>query len=94
MPVPSKALLAEIAAQRAAAVEQMTARLGEMTPGPGQYAVTIRIDRPDGQCVTSVTLVPADLLERANPDLAQEIVTAKIAGGFTDAYRRAAELSE
>src|SRR5581483_12002015 len=94
MPVPSKSQLARIAAVRAGAIEKMTARLGDMTPGPGQFAVTIRIDRPDGQFVTSVTTVPADLMTRPDPDLAQEMAAGKITGGFIAAYRRAAELPE
>lgn len=94
MPVPSKSLLRRIAAEREAAVQEMTARLGDMTPGPGQYAVTIRIDRPDGQFVTSTTLVPGDLMSRPEPDLAQQMATDKIAAGFVQAYRRVAELPE
>lgn len=94
MPVPSKGLLRLIAAEREAAVAEMTARLGEMTPGPGQFAVTIRIDRPDGQFVTSTTLVPSDLLDRADPDLAQQMAASKVTAGFVSAYRRAAELPE
>lgn len=94
MPVPSKAQLAAQEAARAAAAAEVAARLGGMTPGPGQFAVTIRIDRPDGQFVTSTTLVPADLMSRPEPDLAQQMATDKIAAGFVSAYQRAAELPE
>ena len=65
-----------------------------MTPEPGKFAVTIRIERSDGQFVTSSRLVPADLMTRPEPDLAQQMVTGNIADQFVAAYRRAAELPE
>ena len=83
-------------ASRAAAVKQMTGRLGDMTPGPGQFAVTIRIDRPDGQFVTSTRLVPSDLLgdgEGIDTRL-WYTATAEIGAKFVSAYQRAAELPE
>jgi hypothetical protein len=61
-------------------------------PPEGKFRVTIRIERPDGQFVTSETTVPSDLMSRPDPDRAQEQATAKIAGGFVATYRRAAEL--
>ena len=39
-----------------------------MTPEPGKFAVTIRIERGDGQFVTSSRLVPADLLTSGGDD--------------------------
>ena len=63
-------------------------------PPPGKFRVTIRIERPDGQFVTSSRLIPGDLLVRPEPDLAQQVVTDNIADAFVAAYRRAAELSE
>lgn len=62
-----------------------------MTLEPGKFRVTIRIERPDGQFVTSSRLVPDDLMAR--PDLAQQMMTDDITAGFVQAYRRAAELS-
>lgn len=96
MPVPSKAQLAAQEAARADAVQKMTARLGDMTPGPGQFAVTIRIDRPDGQFVTSTRLVPDDLLgdgEGIDGRL-WYTATAEIGAKFVSAYQRSAELPE
>jgi hypothetical protein len=64
-----------------------------VTVEPGKFRVTIRIERPDGQFVTSSRLVPDDLMARPGPDLAQQMVTDDITAGFVQAYRRAAELS-
>jgi hypothetical protein len=62
-----------------------------MKAEPGKFLVCIRIDRANGQFVTSYTQVPADLLSR--PD-EQQVVTDKIANGFAAAYIRVAQLPE
>lgn len=92
MTIPSKSQLARFAAVRADEARQMTGRLGDMTPGPGQFAVTIRIDRPDGQFTTATRLVPDDLTPDDPP--LWYLAAGDIAGKFVSAYRRAAELPE
>jgi hypothetical protein len=94
MPRMTKAQLADFAADAVALSKEHADRAGGMTPPPGKFAVTIRVERPDGQFVTSSRLIPGDLLIRPEPDLAQEIVTDHIADAFVAAYRRAAELAE
>ena len=83
-------------AEQAAAARELVAA-EEMTPTPGKFRVTIRIDRPDGQFVTSFREVPADLLSPgggADEGAAQDWAVRDIGAAFVDAYRRAAELPE
>lgn len=62
-------------------------------PPEGRFRVTIRIDRPDGQFVTSVREIPADLFSDPG-DARPAVYVLEIQRGFLDACRRAAELAE
>jgi hypothetical protein len=61
-----------------------------MNPEPGKYLITIRVERPDGQFVTSSRLVPAGLL--LEPRLVQGEAIREVGNEFIRAYRRAADL--
>lgn len=63
-------------------------------PEAGTFRVAIRIERPDGQFVTSETTVPADLMTAIDRGVTRHAETTKVMAGFVDAYRRAAELPE
>lgn len=64
-------------------------------PPPGKFRVTIRIERPDAQFVTSSRLIPGDLLTDPGPDSSQITpVMEDILGAFVSAYHRAAELAD
>jgi hypothetical protein len=65
-------------------------------PPEGRYRVTIRVERPDGQFVTSSRLLPDNLLGSGGADdgIAQDWAVREIGAAFVGAYRRAAELPE
>lgn len=63
-------------------------------PEAGQFAVTIRIDRPDGQFATSTCLVPGDMMTSIDRGVVRHMVTDKVMAGFVSTYQRAAELPE
>jgi hypothetical protein len=62
---------------------------------PDKFMVTIKIERPDGQFVNSVCLVPGNLIDRTGDhDQDQGMTTRKITTEFTAAYIRCAGLPE
>lgn len=63
-------------------------------PPEGRYRVTIRVERPDGQFVTSSREIPADLMAAPLSEELAYLAAGDIAGQFLSAYRRAAELPE
>ena len=64
-------------------------------PAEGKFLVTIRIERPDGQFVTSSRLLRDDLLSVPLSMAAeQDWAVREIGAAFVGAYRRAAELPE
>ncbi|HEV2452010.1 MAG TPA: hypothetical protein VGS62_08790, partial [Streptosporangiaceae bacterium] len=70
-------------------------RAGGMTPPPGKFAVTVRIERPDGQFVTSSRLIPDDLITSGGDKSAmQDWTLREVGSAFVSAYHRAAELAE
>lgn len=64
-----------------------------MTPQPGQLLVTIRIERPDGQFVTSSRFVPDDLAADDSAAGLWYLATAEIGAKFVSAYQQAAKLT-
>lgn len=64
-------------------------------PPEGKFRVTIRVERPDGQFVTSSRLVPADLLTSGGDNgIDQDWAVREVGAAFVGAYKRAAELPE
>ena len=64
-------------------------------PPPGKFLATIRIERPDGQFVTSSRLIPDDLIAPgADHGAMQDWALREIGAGFVSAYHRAAALPE
>ena len=64
-------------------------------PAEGKFLVTIRVERSDGQFVTSSRLLPDDLLTSGGDDgLSQDWAVREVGAAFVSAYRRAAELPE
>lgn len=63
-------------------------------PPEGKFRVTIRVERPDGQFVTSSREIPADLMTRPVSEELAYLAAGDIAGQFLSACRRAAELPE
>ena len=74
---------------------QPCGRCAAARPPAGKFRVTIRVERPDGQFVTSSREIPAGLMAEgvAGEELAY-LAAGDIAGQFLGAYRRAAELAE
>ena len=64
-------------------------------PEPGKFRVTIRIERSDGQFVTSSRLIPNDLLSAGDDrGIMQDWAVREVGGAFVSAYRRAAALPD
>lgn len=64
--------------------------------GPGKVRLTVRLERADGQFVTSTTTVPDDLLDDTgmNRHVRHDLARDEAADGFSEAYRRLMELPE
>jgi len=64
-------------------------------PPAGKFRVTIRIERPDGQFVTSSRLLRDDLLTAGGDTGAeQDWAVREVGAAFVGAYQRAAELPD
>ena len=63
-------------------------------PPEGKFLVTIRVERSDGQFVTSLRLLPDDLLKSGGDDgLSQDWAVREVGAAFVGAYKRAAEMA-
>jgi transcriptional regulator with XRE-family HTH domain len=64
-------------------------------PPAGKFRVTIRVERPDGQFVTSSRLLRDDLLTAGGDEgMEQDWAVREVGAAFVGAYRRAAELPD
>ena len=64
-------------------------------PPDGKFLVTIRIERSDGQFVSSSRLIPGDLLKGdSNDTRLWYLATAEMGAKFVSAYERAADLPD
>ena len=76
------------------------ASISDRKPPPGglpegRFRVTIRVERPDGQFVTSSRDIPADLLDGPFiDDPRPSVYGLEISRAFLAAVRRAAELPD
>ena len=74
---------------------QPCGRCAAARPPAGKFRVTIRVERPDGQFVTSSRLIPDDLIA-PGPDTSvmQDWAVGEVGSAFVSAYHHAAGLPD